>query len=746
MSSGPSEIGALSRALSTAALVLMLTHSLAVPAAAARAGPDWVRSDLSLVLETPGRGRLEGKISFHQYTLNGTQATADSLRLAIAGPEGPAVRAGLESAARSALSDHFSAAFPNDALFSVSCLLDDSSLEDEPGSVDTYPPVVVRATGWVTQSPGSFGLPGTADLDALAPLVLAEGAELYRELTLYALPGHSVTLNLTGFPGSVFADSGETSHSFGLHNPGGEPASASFGATLRSASPSPPGPDEVLVRGTVDLPDLSTARLGGSVEFRRANLSGYWTPPPGLRNLTSVSGATLSALSRAGVLPEEDLYEYGVLPVQSVLAGRLSAVLNITPVFSHDWSSEGNLTCTMNASVANRPLFGLSNALVLGALNAGATYRFSVPVEVGWPVELEFLLPEGLRLDGLQAAGRPSGRPRFLWSDADGRGDIAAFLASDRAPHFDGDVVSVSVLADFAAPAADTGKLVFRGSTDVPVSVEARIGIGAVALPPSIAGSLPENLTLGYLPADLLRLLLAEGVLSEDELDGVLREVRPKVEGAMRAALGVGARTELRYERGTLEGYDLNRMDAGRPVQIVARASGHREKSLDLFKAARASPGLASLTQDFAFRGVAGWNVTYRMRFSAETRLVEVRWSGVRPVRGTEGGRDFFEVAFGKEGGHSNVTATLEPSPGLLWRALGPVCVPTLLLFAVVAALAVRRLRRRRRLRAAARLVRWDDGAGPGEEGGNGEGLTPRPRHRRVRRPPSQQTYIDRGN
>jgi hypothetical protein len=129
---------------------------------------------------------------------------------------------------------------------------------------------------------------------------------------------------------------------------------------------------------------------------------------------------------------------------------------------------------------------------------------------------------------------------------------------------------------------------------------------------------------------------------------------------------------------------------------------------VDLFKAVRASPGLAAITQDFSFRGVPGWNVTYRMRFSSGTELASVRHSGVKPSTGNEGGRDHFEVAFGTKGGSSNVTAVLEPSPGLLFRALGPVCAPALVLVVVGAALVFRRLRRRRRLRAAAALVDWD--------------------------------------
>jgi hypothetical protein len=84
----------------------------------------------------------------------------------------------------------------------------------------------------------------------------------------------------------------------------------------------------------------------------------------------------------------------------------------------------------------------------------------------------------------------------------------------------------------------------------------------------------------------------------------------------------------------------------------------------------------------------------------------------VKPSTGTSGGRDYLEVSFGTKGGSSNVTAVLEPSAGLLFRSLGPVCVPALLLLVIAAVLVFRRVRRRRRLNLSAHLVEWDGETG----------------------------------
>jgi hypothetical protein len=695
--------------LTIAVLAVLSAPAFTGTASALPAGADRVEARLAVAMDAPASGRFDGNFSFFTYTLNTTTAGADEMRLWLAGPDGPGVRANLESTARAMFLDHFRSLFPGDALSSVSCLLDSSSLADEPGTDALHPPVVIRAQGAIAISPASFGLPASADLDALAPLLLADGVELHRTLPLGAGPGHSIDLAIECFPGALFNETGERALRLVLDNSEGAlPATRTFNATLRGASPSPAGPDSILVAGRVDLPDLSNVRINGSVEFRRADLSGYWTPPAGMRNLTSVSGATLSELVRSGVLPGEQIYEYGVLPVQAALQERLASVLNVSLSFSPSWSTSGNLTCSVTASSLDRPLFGLSTALVQGALAAGAVYSFTIPVDIGWPVELEFLLPHGLRLDGLAKAASPSGRPRHLWSDADGRGNLSASLASDRAPVYDGDQVSISVLADFSDPVPDTWKLISEGSADVPVGVDVRLRLGVVAVPASISAYLPANLTLRYLTADLVRLLLSERVITSTEMDGLLGEVRPRLEAAMRSALGQAVRPNIRFVPETLEGYDLGTMDGSRPIELHAWASGERTKHVDLFKAVRASPGLAAITQDFSFRGVPGWNVTYRMRFSSGTELASVRHSGVKPSTGNEGGRDHFEVAFGTKGGSSNVTAVLEPSPGLLFRALGPVCAPALVLVVVGAALVFRRLRRRRRLRAAAALVDWD--------------------------------------
>jgi hypothetical protein len=655
---------------------------------------------LVLAMDTPAAGRFDGNFSFFRYTLNGTAAEADSLRLALAGPDGPALRAELESSARAMFSDRFSALFPNDSLSSVSCRLDNSTLQDSPGTDALHPPLVVRAAGVVAACPRSFGLPGTADLCALVPLALADGACLFRELTIDARPGEAVALKLESFPGSVFNETGNGTLALALDNSCGDsPANRTFGATLRAGMKAPACPDSLCVKGTVDIADLSTVRINGSVEFCRADISGCWSPPEGVRGLSSVSGAALSELVRSGVLSGDLIYEYGVLPVQSSLQARLSALLNVSLSFNHSWSTEGNLTCSVWASSLHHPLFGLSPALVLGALRAGATYCFCFPVDIGWPVELRFLLPDGLRLDGLEAVNQSDGRPAFRWADADGLGSLSAELSSDRAPHFSGDDVSITVLADFSEPVPDTGKLLFEGTADVPVKVDVMVRMGVVAVPRSFTGYLPENLTLKYLTADMVRLLLSERIITSTETDSLLREVRPRLEAAMRAALGRSVQPDIQYVKETLEGYDLNTMDGSRPLEIHAWASGQRAKHLDLFKTIAASPDLAAITQDFAFSGISGWNVTYRMRFSPETHITSLRQSGVKARRGSEGGRDYFEVAFGPQAGSSNVTAELAPSPGLLLRTLGPVCAPALVLTAVAAALVFRRSWRRRKRR-----------------------------------------------
>jgi hypothetical protein len=150
-------------------------------------------------------------------------------------------------------------------------------------------------------------------------------------------------------------------------------------------------------------------------------------------------------------------------------------------------------------------------------------------------------------------------------------------------------------------------------------------------------------------------------------------------------------------------------MDGARPIIMEARASGTREKHFDLFKSVRASPGILRISQDFALKGVPGASVTYRMRFAPELKLTSVDGRGTRVARGNVGGRDFFEVSFGTEGGSANVTAYLEPAPGFLASSLGPQLSPCIALFVVIAIVIFIRFRKRRKLRKARLILRKPD-------------------------------------
>jgi hypothetical protein len=93
------------------------------------------------------------------------------------------------------------------------------------------------------------------------------------------------------------------------------------------------------------------------------------------------------------------------------------------------------------------------------------------------------------------------------------------------------------------------------------------------------------------------------------------------------------------------------------------------------------------------------------MRFAPELRLASVDGRGANVVLGVDGGRDFFEISFGKNGGAANVTAFLEPAPGFLAFSLGPQISPCIALFAILAVVAIMRIRKRRRRQGKAYLA-----------------------------------------
>jgi hypothetical protein len=509
--------------------------------------------------------------------------------------------------------------------------------------------------------------------------------------------------------GDIFAESNSARLVLLLDNSGGpRDIAKDLTVTLLSLSAAPGAGDMAHIFGAMDIPDLGNLSIKGTMEFQNADPKEYWKIPSEIQNITTVSGLTLSELARSGLLSTDDIYDRGIGPLVSGFQRDLASLFAVNISFSPVWNTAGNLSCTVSANSSGKALFSLDSALVRGALNAGAEYRMGVPVDLGWPTSLELVPPAGMVLKGLAPAASPSGgRTPYSYKNT-GTGILQASLASAH-PASLSDDVRISVITDFDRPLPQLGRLLWDRDTDVPVSVDAKVMMGSFAVPGGIASLLPTNLSLRYISADLVRLLLDKGTIGDEQMSDMLSELRPRVESAMKAALGSGVHPSVQFVPASLQGYHIDRMDGARPIIIESRASGTREKHFDLFKAVRASPGILRISQDFALKGVPGANITYRMRFAPELKLNSVDGRGARVTRGQDGGRDFFELSFGTEGGSANVTAYLEPAPGFLAVSLGPQLSPCIALFVVIAIVIFMRIRKRRRRRKARLILRKPD-------------------------------------
>ncbi|MGQ9582349.1 MAG: hypothetical protein ACUVV6_02400 [Thermoplasmatota archaeon] len=653
-------------------------------------------------------GELSLSVGFHRAIVNGETLGAGDLRELLRGPRGEEVERELLGRAAEMLGSALSTIFPRDAVGATEPTLDERSLGEPPGGGEE-PPVVALAGGRVSILPVSHGLPRETNLSHLLPLLLADGVGVRRELILEAPAGWRLILELESFPGSVFEESGGPSLLVELNNTDGiGPISRAVRTTLRSSGPSAPGGEELFVSGEVSAPSLTSLEVEGRVELRRADPRMWWEAPEGILNLTTLSGEALSELARAGALPLYEVYNHSVRPVQSRIQERALEALRV-PIELHPyWELGGNLSCRLIGQSSGHPLMGLDPELVTGALRAGAELSVSLFIAAGWPTELEILPPAGVALKGLERLGTIDGRGRYVWRDPTGQGELRASLTADPPPPPARESIDFSLVADFGSPALELGRILRGGSVDVAVNAVVRLRMGVLGVPAALAAAIPGNMSIERVTSDLVRLLIAKGAAGEPELEGLLAEAQGRLQGPLRAALGSAARPHARFVPGTLEGYDLSRMDGSRPIELEAWASGSREKRVELFGMVAPGPGgksqgggpaplaLLSVSQDFALRGVGGWCVTYRLRFSADVHICGLRQLGTsKASMGAEGDREWVEVSFGPEGGWANITVLVEPRPSFALSQLGPQLCPCGALGLVVALVVAARLRRR---------------------------------------------------
>ena len=695
----------------TAVILVLLLAQLVFPALAGGAPPNDppVMETMEVRFSSFSHAVLNATLAIHEYPGGGSNVPADTLRERLIAPGQDAFRAEVENYTTMLFCQTVSGVVPAGTFDIGPCRFDPQSLSDVAGTDEYHPPVVLTASGEFTLGPAAIGLPAGCDIDRLAPLLLMDGAWLQRALNITAGPGCDIVLQLDMFPGAVFASGHSGRQALVLDNSrGSSDLSREFSITILSPSATPPGGDSASITGTVDIPDLDDVSICGTMEIASADPAEYWVIPDGVRNVTALSGRTLCSLVTSGLISTGDIYRRGIGPLVDGLAAGFSDLLRVNFTFVPEWNTGGALSCTVRASSSGGEIFALDPGLVRGALNAGAEYRLSLPVELGWPTELELVPPAGMVLKGLGPGGSSSaGRTPATFRN-NGSGVLEATLASAHPASLANDV-RVEVVADFNRPSPQLARLILEQDTDVPVVVDANVMMGSFPVPGDIRSLLPSNFSLSYISADLWRLLLDKKVIGEQQMNGLLSSLRPKMDSSIRAALGSEVHPSVRFVPASTVGYHLDKMDGARPVVIEAWATGTREKHVDLFKSVRASSGVLGIRQDFALRGVEGASVTYRFRFAPELHLASVEGRGARVLRGEDGGRDFFEVSFGPDGGAANVTARLEPDAGFLASSLGLQLSPCVALFIVIAAVMLMTIRKRRRRRKARLILRQDD-------------------------------------
>ena len=275
--------------------VLFLAQCLAPPQAAGAPAPATrIIERMEVRFTSPARAAFNASLTIHEYFDGSQTVPADVLRERVTSPGQDAFRAELENYTAKMFRDTVQGILPGDAFSPGRCVFDNSSLVDSPGTDEYNPPVVMNAAGELALGPASLGLPGSADLDRLVPLLLSDGVRLRRDVRLDASMGQMVEVSVQSFPGTVFEESGGSRLELALDNSNGASViSNNFTLTLRLPISIAPGEEMVHVRGVIDIPDLGNLSVRGTAEFLRADPRGYWAPPASVLNLTTVSASAL---------------------------------------------------------------------------------------------------------------------------------------------------------------------------------------------------------------------------------------------------------------------------------------------------------------------------------------------------------------------------------------------------------------------------------------------------------------------
>jgi len=488
-------------------------------------------------------------------------------------------------------------------------------------------PVTLGTSGRVIVNPACLGLPQTANVDSLVRGTLNMGGTLNLSVEIKAKPGHLNRFHIVPPAGFLFQAGGALTSTRDLTiDARGSMVEFTQRTYVALVSANPAKLIERTdAQANVDMKEFDRIQFTVNISIYAVDSTQISPHFPSILGIYLVSADGIRMAVGDGLLTWDDIYAYSVKEQVDTLEGQLSSFLAGPLNLDFTWdgtSLDGYDVNTMKGRPVRATLTGtgaldlkrMSEALTEKALWSGAEIPFEIAItnSMNWSVQMTMPLNMTLEGTGLAPEDIVDGRQVFSWNKA--FNPLKGFFVRNETwvPERNG---TVNVRLDVKDVDYDLAKVLGQRRTVVKFKIGVSILLESLPVDKDIRAGLPAGVLIERANADLMRELLAEGLVNRSEIDTIVEDLSREMTVQLSTAVGKDVDFRVFIDEPTMK------PNATGPIVLRGSASVSVEKGID---SKDEIANFIDVAKKFYLEGKEGWKVVYTIQLPEGIEIYKV--------------------------------------------------------------------------------------------------------------------------
>ncbi|EMR73639.1 hypothetical protein MBGDN05_00647 [Thermoplasmatales archaeon SCGC AB-539-N05] len=404
----------------------------------------------------------------------------------------------------------------------------------------------------------------------------------------------------------------------------------------------------------IDFSDVEKTTLETIISLENIDIEKYGILPDFISNVNIVPSDGIRLLIDNGLLSWNSLQEQNIMPIETNITAKLEERLNQTLDFSFNWNDSTTINCTHPYNISKMDddppikteLFDgdvklkiqeMTPRALFGLLNAGGTTNLSSDEvnlgDLGYDYDGKLILPKNISL---------TGKNIYSWNYTY---PIKGLMKSEIGPIYKDEKKNMLITVDISKTDLNLLDL-FKGKTCLTLNADIinKFELYRIIFPEIFD---LNQISLEYLNADAMRLILEENVVSDSTLNDFLTEKKAYLEEKTAAVTDEKGTESYIDEKSFYDSLkwngDIYHMDDDIPVEVILCS---RAAYLLPFNVSFLPPSGTASNQTFNLSGDVNHNISYKIIFPKGMSITADDVLNIASTGVTGEGREYVYVAF----------------------------------------------------------------------------------------------------